>query len=126
MSEPILNDVPTPEEALKNKANCFCFELDEETVIGLQRIKKISGMPMDEIIAETLRPFVKTFLPIADLYEQGKLTPDCIPEAVKCIESLLIKAEVANARFNKEAKQLEKQQKMKRGGGDERKSKSST
>lgn len=125
MSETDLRDIATQEESLKDKANCFCFELDEETVRGLQRIKKISGIPMDEIIAETLRPFVKTFLPIADLYEQGKFTPDCIPEAVRCMESLFIKAEVEKSRFDREVKKLEKQEKMKRGAGDERKSKSS-
>ena len=113
MTETILNDVLTPEEAVKNKVNCICFELDEEMVKGLQRLKKIFGIPMSEIIAEALRPFINTFLPITDLYEQGKLTVDCIPDAVKCIESLVIKADVAKARLDKEVKKLEKQQKMK-------------
>jgi len=86
MSEPILNDVLTQEEAVKNKVNCICFAMDDEMVRGLQRLKRIFGIPMSEIIAEALRPFINSFLPIADLYEQGKLTVDCIPEAMKGIE----------------------------------------
>ncbi len=109
MSELILNDVLTPEEAVKNKVNCFCFALDDEIVKGLQRLKKIFGIPMGAIIAETSRPFINTFLPIADLYEQGKLTVDCIPEAMKCFESLVIRADVAKARLDRAVKKLEKQ-----------------
>ena len=38
MSEPILNDVLTPEEAVRNNVTCICFFLDDEIVKGLQNM----------------------------------------------------------------------------------------
>jgi hypothetical protein len=109
MSESVLNDMLTPEEAVRGDVRCICFVLDDDIIEGLQRLKKIFGIPMGAMIADPLRQLINTFLPLADLYEQGKLTLGCIPEFMKGIESLVIKADVAKARLDKKVKKLEKQ-----------------
>ena len=113
MSQAIVNDIFTPEEAVKNDAHCICFAMDDVMINGLQRLKEIFGLPIGVMLADSLRQFINTFLPLADLHEQGKLTVACIPEAMKGLESFIIKADVAKARFDKKLKNLEKQQKMK-------------
>jgi len=111
MSQAILNDIFTPEEAVKNEAHCICFAIDDDTIKGLQRLKEIFGFPIGAMLADPLRQLINTFLPLADLYEQGKLTVAHIPEAMKGLESFIIKADVAKARLDKKVKNLEKQQK---------------
>ena len=125
MSQVVMNDILTPEEAVKTEARCVCFALDDQMVKDLQRLKEILGFPIAAMVSEALRPFVDTFLPIADLSEQGKLSVSCIPEAMKGLESFITRADVLKARLDKKVKNLEKQQKMKRGMGNERKDKSS-
>jgi hypothetical protein len=126
MSDCIVNDILTPKEAVKNETHCICFAMDDDMINGLQRLKEILGLPIGAIVSEALRPFVDTFLPIADLYEQGKLSADCVPEFMKGLESFITRADVSKARLDKKVKNLERQQKMKRGIGNERKDKSST
>ena len=86
MSQSIVNDMLTPEKAVKNEAHCICFAMDDDMIKGLQRLKEILGFPIGVMIADPLRQLINTFLPLADLYEQGKLTVGCIPEAMKCFE----------------------------------------
>jgi hypothetical protein len=126
MSETVLNDMLTPEEAVNGNVRCLCFVLDEDIIEGLQRIEKVFGIPIGAIITEYSRPFINTFMPIADLYEQGKVTMDCIPEAMKYFESLVTRIDIGKARLDREVKKLNRQQKMKGGIGDEGKSTSST
>jgi len=116
----------TPEDAVRGSSRCICFAMDDDMINGLQRLKEILGLPIEAIVSEALRPFVNTFLPIADLYEQGKLSADCIPEVMAGLESFITRADVSKARLDKKVRNLEKQQKMKRGIGNERKDKSST
>lgn len=111
MSEAIGNNMLTPEEAVKNEAHCICFAMDDDMIKGLQRIKDILGFQIGFLVSEALRPFINTFLPIADLHEQGKLTADCIPEFMRGLESLDIRKDVAKARLDKKVKKLERQQK---------------
>ena len=121
----IVNDILTPEEAVKTEARCVCFALDDQMVKDLQRLKEILGFPIGAMVSEALRPLVDIFLPFADLSEQGKLSADCIPDVMKGLESFITRADVEKARLDKKVKNLEKQQKMKRGIGNERKDKSS-
>ena len=126
MSESISNEMLTPEEAVNNEVPCICFVLDEDIINGLQRLNKSLGFPIGRILSECLRPFINTFLPVAGLQERGELTSDVLPEIVKGIESMVIRGDIAKARFDKELRESKKQEKMKRGIGNERKSKSST
>jgi hypothetical protein len=126
MSDYIVNDILTPEEAVKTEARCVCFALDDQMVKDVQRLKEILGFPIGAMVSEALRPLVDIFLPLADLSEQGKLSADCVPDVMKGLESFITRADVAKARLDKKVKNLEKQQKMKRGIGNERKDKSST
>ena len=125
MSQSIVNDMLTPEEAVKTEARCICFALDDQMVKDLQRLKEILGFPIGAMVSEALRPLVDIFLPLADLSEQGKLSADCVPEFMKGLEFFITRADVAKARLDKKVKNLERQQKMKRGIGNERKDKSS-
>ena len=125
MSDYIVNDILTPEEAVKTEARCVCFALDDQMVKDLQRLKEILGFPIGAMVSEALRPLVDIFLPLADLSEQGKLSADCVPEVMKGLESFITRADISKARLDKKVKNLEKQQKMKRGIGNERKDKSS-
>ena len=109
MSQAIVNDIFTPEEAVKNDAHCICFAMDDVMINGLQRLKEIFSFPIGAMVSEALRPFVDTFLPIADLSEQGKLSADCVPELMKGLEFFITKADVAKARLDKKVKNLEKQ-----------------
>ncbi|MFA6054719.1 MAG: hypothetical protein WC769_05015 [Thermodesulfovibrionales bacterium] len=119
-----MNDILTPEEAVKNEAHCICFAMDDDMINSLQRLKEILGFPIGAIISEALRPFVDTFLPVADSYEQGKLSADCVPEFMKGLESFITRADISKARLDKKVKILGKQQKVKGGVSCERKSKS--
>jgi hypothetical protein len=126
MSDYIVNDILTPEEAVKTEARCICFALDDQMVRDLQRLKEILGFPIGAMVSEALRPFVDTFLPIADLYEQGKLSADCVPEVMKGLESFITRVDISKARLDRKVKNLGKQQKVKGGVSCERKDKSST
>ena len=112
MSQSIVNDMLTPEEAVRGDVRCICFVLDDDMIKGLQRLKEILGFPIGVMIADPLRQLINTFLPLADLYEQGKLTLGCIPDFMKGIESLVLKVDVAKARLDKKVKKLEKQKTM--------------
>jgi hypothetical protein len=125
MSDYIVNNILTPEEAVKTEARCVCFAMDDDMIKDLQRLKEILGFPIGAMVSEALRPLVDIFLPLADLSEQGKLSADCVPDVMKGLESFITRADVAKARLDKKVKNLEKQQKMKRGIGNERKDKSS-
>ena len=114
MPESAVPDILTPEEALKNNVPCICLVLDDDIVEGLQRVKGL--FPLRTLISESLRPFINTFLPIAALQEQGKLTADCLPETLKGLESLIIKTDVAKARLDKKVKELGKQNRNGLGG----------
>jgi hypothetical protein len=124
MAECVVNDVLTSEEAVKNDARCICLALDGDIVDGLQRLQEILGFPIDEMVSEALRPFVDTFLPIADLYEQGRLSADCVPEVMAGLESFITRGDISKARLDRKVKNLGKQQRMKGGVSDERKSQS--
>jgi len=125
MSQVVMNDMLTPEDAVRGNVRCICFAMDDDMINDLQRLQEILGFPIGAIVSEALRPFVDTFLPVADLSEQGKLSADCVPEFMNGLESFITRADVAKARLDKKVKNLEKQQKMKRGIGNERKGKGS-
>lgn len=89
--------------------------LDKDILEGIQRLKAVPGFPVGAILSGGLRPFVEMFLPLADLYEQGcltqnllseYLTADNLREALKEVDSLVIKSEVARARVDKNIKKL--------------------
>ena len=111
MVESVKNDMMTPEDAVRGNVRCICFAMDDDMINGLQRLKEIFGLPIGVMLADSLRQFINTFLPLADLHEQGKLTVACIPEAMKGLESFIIKADISKARLDKKVKDLEKQQK---------------
>lgn len=115
MSESVLNDMLTPEEAVRGDVRCICFVLDEDIIEGLQRLNEVLNFPIGRLLSEALRPFVNTFMPAADLKEQGKLTSDVLPVILKGIESMVIRSDIAKARFDKELKESKKQPKMKGG-----------
>ena len=115
MSEPVKSDVLTREEAVSGNVSCICLVLDEDVIKGLRRLNEVLDFPIGRLLSEVLRPFVNTFSPVADLKEQGKLTPDVLPEIVKGIESMVLRAAIAESRFYKEVKELEKQSKRKGG-----------
>jgi hypothetical protein len=126
MVESVRNDMLTPEDAVRGNGRCICFALDDQMVKDLQRLKEILGFPIGAMVSEALRPFVDIFLPLAALSEQGKLSADCVPDVMKGLESFITRVDVSKARLDKKVRNLEKQQKMKRGMGNERKDKSST
>jgi hypothetical protein len=126
MADIVSNDILTPDEAVKSGVNCICIVLDQDIINGLQKLEKTLGFPIGHMVSESLRPFVNTFMPLADLQEQGKLTPDYLSESVKSLDSMILRADIAKARFDKNYKNLEKQQKINRGERNERKGKSST
>jgi hypothetical protein len=104
------NDMLTPEDAVKGNVRCICLVCDDDIIEGLQRLKEKLGFPMGRILSECLRPFVNTFVPVADLQEQGKLSSDVLPELEKGIESMVIRADIAKARYDKDLKESKKQE----------------
>ena len=110
MPEPAATDILTPVEAIRDNVSCICVVLDDDVVQGLQRLKGI--FPMRKLLSESLRPFINTFLPIVDLYEQGRLTADCLPEAMKGLDSLITRTDVAKARLDKKVRILERHAKQ--------------
>ena len=111
MVESVKNDMMAPEDAVRGNVSCICFAMDDEMINDLQRLKEILGFPIGAMVSDALRPLVDTFLPIADLYEQGKLSADCVPDVMKGLESFITRADISKARLDKKVKNLEKQQK---------------
>lgn len=82
----------------------FYLKLDEDLVKGLRRLRKVFGFPIASMVAESLRPFVNTYLPLADLHEQGKLTQTELMQAVmQGVASLSSKIEADKKELEKDA-----------------------
>ena len=89
----------------------LCLVLDEDIVNGLERLRNTLGFPIEAMLAESLRPIIKTFIPIADLHQNGKLSVACLPDIQQAIEYLMVKTDVAKAHFDRETKTADKQRK---------------
>jgi hypothetical protein len=111
MSDTELNTGLATEEVSKSKVRSICLMLDEDVVIGLERLRDTLGVSIETMIEECIRPAIKTFLPFADLHQQGKLSTASIPDFQKDIESIVTKVDVAKAHFDKDINKLIKQKK---------------
>lgn len=100
-----------PVGVAKSQVKSFSLVLDEDIVNGLERLRDTLGFPIEAMLAESLRPIVKTFLPIADLHQKGKLSMACMPDIQQAIEFLVIKTDVAKAHFDREIRTADKQRK---------------
>ena len=84
----------------------FYMQLDEDIVNGLRRLKKVFRFPIAAMVSESLRPFVNTYLPLADLYEEGKLTQAELMQAfMKGVQDASVKFEQEKADAEKMLKQ---------------------
>ncbi len=117
---------PTPDESMVVDGRRICLALDQDVIDGLKRLQDVLGFPIGTMVSSSLRPLISSFLPLADLQEQGKLSADCLPDALKGLESLFTVTEVAKTRLTKDVIKLERQQRKNRGAGYERQDKSST
>lgn len=110
MSETILDDTSEPIQ----------IELDEDVVKGLRRLKNTFGFPVSSMVSESLRPFINTFLPLADLYEQGKLTSvGQMEDVIQRLESLSIKCDVGVEKIKVDFKKAMRNKRAKTEGLNE-------
>lgn len=111
MRDTELNTGLATEEVSKGQVKSICLMLDEDVVMGLERLRDTLGFPVESIISENLRPIINYFSHFVDLQEQGKLSIACIPDMQNFLEACMIKTEVAKAQLSKNIKKLDKQNK---------------
>lgn len=103
-------------ESLNIKTNTVTLEFEEDIIHGLYKLKRAFGFPIEAMIAQSLRPFIDTLLPLAVLHEQGKLDVNCLADIQNAIETMLLKVEASKSRLDKKVTIATKLYKNKDGG----------
>lgn len=100
------------EEIKTDSRKAIKLILDEEIIYGIERLRDVLGLPVEQMISEAMRPFVNAFLPLAELKANGQqLTVEQLSDLQSTLESMILRTDAAKARLDRNIKGITKKKK---------------